>query len=418
MAQRAIAGLRGTGQFDENTRPTNWRETFTLLEPNGTAPLNALLSFAHSTPTDDPKYNHFRDELPSRVLKVATAATDAATSIVVTADDNVPFVVENATLYNTRTGEVMRATADANTGTNTLTVARGAGGDSTKKAVTVGDELVIIGYAAKEGSGKPSVATFDPTTDYNYTQIFKTGVSITGTLKQTYLRTGDKESEMLTKALKNHMADIERAFFFGQRAIEDANTATPRRYTGGLFSMIPNVIDAASAFENENVITEYEFDRLLIEDLFAWGSKEKVMFCGPRVISNLMQIAKNRWQPTAVDNAYGVSFARYHTFAGDLLVYMHPLFRQIPSMNANGIILDMDALGYRYMNGRDTTLKRDVQANDVDASEHFYITECGLELLQAKPHAIIRNWKDVKASKATESEGGGASQDGGNQQGG
>ena len=85
-------------------------------------------------------------------------------------------------------------------------------------------------------------------------------------------------------------------------------------------------------------------------------------------------------------------------------------------MNANGIILDMDALGYRYMNGRDTTLKRDVQANDVDASEHFYITECGLELLQAKPHAIIRNWKDVKASKATES--GGASQGGGTQQGG
>lgn len=398
---RAIAGLRGTGQFSVDFRPTNWRETFTLMEPNGTAPLNALLSYAHSTPTDDPKFNHFRDELPSRVLTVKTATTAAATSIVVDADDNVPFVVENATLYNTRTNEMMRATADANTTTNTLTVARGAGGSSTAKEVKVGDELVVIGYAAKEGSGKPSVATFDPTTDYNYTQIFKTGVSITGTLQHTYLRTGDKESEMLTKALKNHMADIERAFFFGQRAIEDENTATPRRYTGGLFSMIPNVIDASTAFENANAISEYEFDRLLVEDLFAWGSKEKVMFCGPRVVSNLMEIAKNRWQPTAVDNAYGVSFARYHTFAGDLLVYMHPLFRQIPSLSTSGIILDMEHLGYRYMNGRDTTLKRDVQANDVDASEHFYITECGLELLQAKPHAIIKNWQSIRALSTT-----------------
>lgn len=396
MAQRAILGLRGTGQFGDDVRPTNWRETFTLLEPNGTAPLNALLSYAHSTPTDDPKFNHFRDELPSRVLTVKTAATNAATSIEVNADDNVPFVVENATLYNTRTGEVMRATANANTTNNTLTVARAAGGTGTNKAITVGDELVVIGYAAKEGSGKPSVATFDPTTDYNYTQIFKTGTAITGTLKQTYLRTGDKESEMLTKALKNHMADIERTFFFGQRAIEDENTATPRRYTGGLFSMIPNVVDAATAFENANAISEYEFDRLLVEELFAWGSKEKVMFCGPRIISNMMEIAKDRWQPTAVDNAYGVSFARYHTFAGDLLVYMHPLFRQIPSLTSSGIILDMEHLGYRYMNGRDTQLKRDVQSNDTDGSEHFYITECGLELLQAKPHAIIKNWKSVR----------------------
>ena len=38
----AITGLRGTGQFGTEFRPTNYRELFTLLEPNGTAPLQAL----------------------------------------------------------------------------------------------------------------------------------------------------------------------------------------------------------------------------------------------------------------------------------------------------------------------------------------------------------------------------------------
>mgnify|MGYP006158527951 CR=1 FL=1 len=40
----AIQGLRGTGEFSTDFRPKNYRELFTLLEPNGNAPLNALLS--------------------------------------------------------------------------------------------------------------------------------------------------------------------------------------------------------------------------------------------------------------------------------------------------------------------------------------------------------------------------------------
>ena len=44
----AIAGLRRTGEVTVDFRPTNYRELFTLLEPNGTAPLQALLSMASS----------------------------------------------------------------------------------------------------------------------------------------------------------------------------------------------------------------------------------------------------------------------------------------------------------------------------------------------------------------------------------
>ena len=66
----AIAGLRGPGSFGTDFRPTNYRESYLLLEPNGSAPFTALLSMAQGEATDDSQFNVFRDELPDRVVKV------------------------------------------------------------------------------------------------------------------------------------------------------------------------------------------------------------------------------------------------------------------------------------------------------------------------------------------------------------
>ena len=389
----AITGLRGTGQFGTEFRPTNYRELFTLLEPNGTAPLQALLSMAGSESTDDPKFNHFRDELPNRTLTVNGAiANTTGTTITVDNDDDEAFVVAGTILQNQTTGEIMRATADANLGANTIAVERNIGGTSHQ----IADDavLVIAGHADQEGGTSPTAISFDPTTDFNFTQIFKTAVQVSGTLQNTYLRTGDKEQEQLTKALKLHMGDIERAMFFGKRHEANGSTASPTRFTGGLLNQITNVTDGASFGATANTITEKEFDRLLIETIFAFGSSEKVAFCGARVISNLMEIGKNRWQPTQIDNAYGVSLTRYTTYAGDLLVYMHPMFRQT-GMTEEMIILDMGELKFRYLQGRDTQLIRDIQAPDFDGVKHMYMTECGLEMTQAKVHHRIKGWNKV-----------------------
>jgi len=389
----AITGLRGTGQFGTEFRPTNYRELFTLLEPNGTAPLQALLSMAGSESTDDPKYNHFRDELPNRTVTVNGAvASTSTTSITLDNDDDEAFIVAGTILQNQTTGEIMRATADANLSANTIAVERNIGGTSH----TIADNavLIIAGHADQEGGTSPTAISFDPTTDFNFTQIFKTAVQVSGTLQNTYLRTGDKEQEQLTKALKLHMGDIERAMFFGKRHEANGSTANPTRFTGGLLTQITNVTDGASFGASANTITEKEFDRLLIETIFAFGSSEKVAFCGARVISNLMEIGKNRWQPTQIDNAYGVSLTRYTTYAGDLLVYMHPMFRQT-GMDQEMIILDMGELKFRYLQGRDTQLIRDIQAPDFDGVKHMYMTECGLEMTQAKVHHRIKGWQKV-----------------------
>lgn len=390
----ALAGLRGTGQFSVDFRPNNYRELFTLIEPNGAAPLNALLSMAQSESTDDPKYNHFRDELPARVLTVNATHIAGDTALTVTNISDNAFAIANSLWLNTTTNEIVRISSSGSATSINVVGGRGVSG-STAAGMSAGQRLVAIGFADQEGTGKPTSVTFDPTVDYNYTQIFKTGLSLTGTQKATHLRTGDKEQEMITKALKLHMGDIERAMFFGRRFEENGSTNQPRRYTGGLFNLIPNVTDAASGFTTANTITENEFDRLLIETIFAWGGKSKVAFCGPRVISNMQKIAKARWQPMQVQGTYGVSMTGYSTFAGDLNLILHPMFRQLPGYDSTMVILDMNYVKYRYMEGRDTQLKRDVQSPDADAREHYYMTECGLELTQGRPHQIIRNWQNA-----------------------
>ena len=47
------------------------------------------------------------------------------------------------------------------------------------------------------------------------------------------------------------------------------------------------------------------------------------------------------------------------------------------------------------MAGRDTQLMRNIETPDFDGVKHMYQTECGLEMLQSKPHWVIKNWNAV-----------------------
>jgi hypothetical protein len=394
----AIQGLRGTGEFSSDFRPKNYRELFTLLEPNGNAPLNALLAMGSSEPTDDPEYKNFRDELPERTLQVngAVASTSTGTVTIDAGDDN-KFAVKGAIVVNSATGEVMHVTAD--TTATTLTVTRNIGG--TTHQIADDAKLFIAGFAASEGDTSPTAISFDATVTSNFTQIFRTAFMVSNTLQSTYLRTGDKMDESMTKALKLHMSDIERAMFFGNKHEANGSTAQPTRFTGGLLNSLTNVVDIATQHAtyggtSGGNMTEDGFDELLISTVFKFGSKQKIAFVGETVANHLQQYGKDRWQPTAVEGAYGVNLTRYATFAGDLMVHLHPQFRQLPHMKNAMVIVDFPYLVYRYLEGRDTQLLENRQAVDADSVKHEYLTECGLELLQDKVHAYIKGWNNRK----------------------
>jgi len=396
----AIQGLRGSGEFSTDFRPKNYRELFTLMEPNGNAPLNALLAMGSSEPTDDPEYKNFRDELPDRKMTVngAVASTSTGTITIDASDDN-KFAVNGSIVVNSETGEVMHVTAD--TTATTLTVTRNIGG--TTHQIADNAELFIAGFAAQEGGSSPTAISFDATVASNYTQIFRTAFQVSNTLNSTFLRTGDKMDEAMTKALKLHMSDIERAMFFGVKHESNGSSAQPTRFTGGLLNSLTNVVDITTDYGSyggtaAGEMTEEGFDQLLISTIFKYGSKQKIAFVGENVANHLQQMGKDRWQPTALEGAYGVNLTRYNTFAGDLMVHLHPQFRQVPNMKNAMIIVDFPYLTYRYLEGRDTQLLENRQSPDADSVKHEYLTECGLELLQDKVHGYIKNWNTRIAS--------------------
>ena len=396
----AIQGMRGTGEFSSDFRPKNYRELFTLLEPNGNAPLNALLSMGSSESTDDPEYKNFRDELPERVLTTSAAVADTSTGTVPVAngDDN-KYAINGAILVNQTTGEVMHVTADYSA-TNVV-VTRNIGG--TSHQIASGAKLFVAGFAAAEGASSPTAITFDATVASNYTQIFRTAFQVTNTLGSTYLRTGDKMDEAMTKALKLHMSDIERAMFFGKKHEANGSTNAPTRYTGGLINSMTNVTDITTDFASygggsAGNMTEEGFDDLLISSVFKFGSKQKIAFVGETVANHLQQIGKNRWRPTAIEGTYGVNLTKYETFAGDLMVHLHPQFRQLAHMKTSMVVVDFPYLSYRYLEGRDTQLLENRQSPDADTIKHEYLSECGLELLQDKVHSYIKNWSGRSAS--------------------
>ena len=390
----AIQGMRGTGEFGTDFRPKNYRELHTLLEPNGNAPLNSLLSMGSSESTDDPEYKNFRDELPDRTLTVNGAISSASTaSITIDASDDNKYAIKGAIIINQTTGEVMQATAD--TTATTLAVTRNIGGTSHQIADNA--VLFVSGYAAAEGGTSPTAISFDASVVSNYTQIFRTAFQVSNTLASTYLRTGDKMDESMTKALKLHMSDIERAMFFGNKHEANGSTSAPTRYTGGLVNSLTNVVDITTSYASyggasAGKMSEEGFDSLLMSTVFKYGSNQKIAFVGETVANQLQQMGKDRWKPTVVEGSYGVNLIRYTTFAGDLMVHLHPQFRQLNHMKNAMVIVDFPYLTYRYLEGRDTQLLENRQSPDADSVKHEYLTECGLELLQDKVHAYIKGW--------------------------
>ncbi len=387
----AIAGLRGPGEFSTDFRPTNYRETFALLEPNGSAPFNALLSMTTGEATDDPAFSNFRDELPDRVVKINNTGGYNATATTLTIDQDTEsaFLIAGSLLCNPATGEVMRVTSDSAANGTSIAVARNLG--TTGLTIADNQDLFVCGFAAEDGADVATSVSFDPVAIQNFTQIFRTSFSVTNTLKQTYRRTGDAEDEFSMKALKLHMQEIERAMFFGHKHRENSGASNERRYTGGLLNNITNVIDG-STWSTPGQMNEDYFDNLLIETIFAFGSSQKIAFVGPKVAAHLQKIGKARWQPTMIEGAYGVNITSYNTSSGQLLVHLHPQFRQIPSMAEAMVIIDMSQVKYRYLQGRDTQLLRDRQGPGVDATTSEFLSDCGLELMQDKVHAFIKGW--------------------------
>lgn len=390
----AVLGLRGSGDFSTDERPKNWRELILYLFPNGEAPLTALLSKLKSQPTDDPEYNWWEKRLPTQRLSVTGAETAASTTIEV--DSGAKDCVQNTILVNERTNELIRVSSDP-TADTAIEVVRSYGA-IVATAMDAADKLTIVGNVAEEGSKSPTAKSYAPTKVFNYTEIFRMPLYLTRTARKTKLRwdnTGPYR-EAKREALSLHSIEMEKAFMWGEPVEGTGPLGKPMRMTGGVLNFLTTnkgttaggSTGTGSSFYVNGTLDEDTLDTLM-EDVFRYGSNEKLALCGSTFLRAITSLGKRNGTLNVVpsDRTYGMKVVEYITAFGTLMLKNHPLFSQHATWRQNSLILDVNNLIYRYID--DTMFIRNRQDPDEDASKDEFLTEGGLELHFEETHAYI-----------------------------
>jgi Family of unknown function (DUF5309) len=381
----AFLGLRGTGDFTSDERPKNYREKILQLFPNGEAPLTALLSMLKSQPTDDPEYNWWEKRLPLQRM-LASVGGALSTDVTINVDSHAKDAVKGTVLMNESTGERMYVDQDPTSDT-AIHVIRGFG-TTAAQAVTAADAITIIGSAYAQGAGVPTSRSYSPDKPFNYTQIFRTSLDLTRTARKTRLRwdnTGPYR-EARREALQLHSIEMEKGFIWGQRYATIGSNGKPLYTTAGVNTFLETNI--GGAFAVNGALDEETLD-ILMEDVFRYGSNEKLALCGSTFLRALTTLGKRNGTLNVVpsDRTYGMKVVEYITAFGTLMLKNHPLMSQHPTWRKNAQILDVNNLIYRYVD--DTMFIPNRQAPGDDLSLDEYMTECGLEVHFEETHAFI-----------------------------
>ena len=383
----AALGLRGSGSYSAAERPQSWREMILALFPNGKAPLTALLSKLRSEPVDDPIFNWFEKDVPVQRVLCTASFTNVATTLTVA--DSTPFRGGHV-IMDELTNEKMLVTVDPPSGT-TLTVQRGFGTTAAVASSGTADPLLIIGNVNAEGAAVPSVVYYSPTNPFNYTQIFRTPLYLTRTALKTRLRTGNAYQEAKREALELHAVEMEKAFIFGEQFTGTGSNGQPLKQTGGIISFL----GADATFTNVWDFSSTTFNTAnwenTLENVFRYGSSEKLLLAGSTLINQLNQLAKKVSVMNIVpgEESYGMKIYEWLTPYGTLYLKLHPLFSIHPTFKSFGLAVDLDKLVFRYID--DTTFKPNIQTPNIDARMDEFLTEAGLEVQHQKAHAYIKN---------------------------
>jgi hypothetical protein len=387
----AFAGLRGSGSWGTSERPQNFREAILWANPNGRAPLTALLARARKQSVDDPQFHWWEETLQIVRLASATGASASSTALPITAGalDLVAgdqLLVEKAdqTSYDNEIMLVSSVTDDTN-----IVVKRGQFGTSAA-ATGTGTIFTRIGNVFEEGSTSPDVSQRNPTKLTNYCQIFKTAVGLTNTAAKTYARTGDPWTNDKKRKMFDHSVSMELAFLFGV-SNENTSGTFPKRTTGGLRSFLSTNLTVFATTPTEETILDalypvFDYDS-------AGAGDERIIFAGNGALNALnkvvLQDAATRINFDGVVDLFGMKLMRWITPQGTFAVKSHPLLNTHGRYTNSMFVINPAGLVYRPL--RDTKFEDNIQANDSDTRKAQWLSEVGLEVHHEETMAYLGN---------------------------
>ena len=263
--------------------------------------------------------------------------------------------------------------------------------DPTTTGIADCDRILIVGNINPEGGAMPSAIAYDPSKHYNYTQIFRTPLSITRTARKTKLRTGDQYKEAKRECLELHSIEMEKAFLWGIRTENTGDNGKPERTTAGLVRSVIDNSGNVSDFTSDADFTDTswlsggeEWLDIQLEQIFRYGSQDRLAFAGSGVVLAINKLIKEygNYEFTSKTTDYGIKVKTWSTPFGDLHIKIHPLFSYEVTNRNCMVVFDPKDLNYRYID--DTKFyadpdKQNTGRNRIDGSDEEYLTEAGLE---------------------------------------
>jgi hypothetical protein len=411
-------GMRGNGDWVTDQRPKNWRETILFLYPNGSMPLTAIMSKMKSEKTDDPQFHWWTKLLPTQAATITGVYTDSGLTAAYVSGAvlgaTLYFKMASADLVHFRIGHtvLLRDASDFTVDVVGKVIARTSNGSASSVGVQLleaddnssysndlsnCDKMMVIGSINAEGAPMPTGISYDPDKLSNYTQIFRTPLSITRTARKTKLRTGDAYKEMKREALELHGIEMEKAFLFGIPYEGTGSNGKPERTTEGLLTCLRsnnsgNVSDFQlnATYHGKNWLDDgggEEFLESYLEQVFRYGRQEKLAICGTGALMGINKLAKanGHFTMTSTTKAYGINVTEWITPFGTIFLKTHPLFNIESTLRNSLLAFEPENCSYRYID--DTTFygengKTASEGNNggrIDGTQEEFLTECGLE---------------------------------------
>ena len=323
-----------------------------------------------------PKFQHLYSDQSALWSQVNNGAgyTDSATSIVV--DDGTVYNVGDI-IVNTATAEHLRVTGVS---TNTLTVVR-AFGSTAAAAMTDNDYLVVLGNAFGEGTTSPDPNMLIESSDYNFTQIFKKSVSVTGTAQASQFYVGPELKKRREQALRDTKRQGEYQALFGER-YQDASTTNPIRTTAGLNAKI-----TTNRFAIAGTLSQDYFAQTVLPAAGRYGSSKKVIYCGVNMLKCFTDWGLDRLQTFTSDTMLGFKAREYINPFLDLMIVRHKMLEGPYAGWA--FIVDPENFYRAELPGRSLTLQTDIQENDRDGKKDQWFGEWGYDIPLEKSHAVL-----------------------------
>jgi len=420
-------GMRGNGDWVADQRPMNWRQQIMYLYPNGMAPLTAILSMMGSESVDDPQYHWWTQAMSSAGGDVAGVYTIADLSVPyaaggVAGDTLFVHVTDTNAFNRVRQGHeiLLRDASDYRVDVvgKITEVHRAAAAEvyavrllenddnSPDHDLSDCDTFKIIGDVNPEGGEMPDAIALNPTKVYNYTQIFRSPLSITRTARKTRLRTGNQYQKAKSECLEMHSWLMELAFLWGIRTENIGDNGKPERTTMGVINFIRQY--AAANCDDYTLNANYAgqtwaaggetWFKAMLEQIFRYGAEEKLCLCGSGFLLGIDNLAMAGGQVNLqpAQKTYGMQIRSWITPFGTIHMKTHPLFSYDLTTRYMGVLLEPKEMTYRYID--DTTFYGESSSKKhpegygqrrIDGTNEEYLTECGLEFGLPQKCAVL-----------------------------